>query len=280
MKFKILADSCCDLNEELKKKLKISLVPFKIDVDDKSFIDDENLDTNKLIEAMKASPNPIKTSCPSPGDYLERYRDADVDNIYVITISKNLSGSYNSAVLTKNILEKDEPHKRVHVFDSKSASVGETLVALKIHELIEEKFSHSEIVEKVEKYIKEMKTFFILESLDNLIKNGRISKTKGLIANVLNLKPIMGSDGDGNIELVESVRGTKKAFKRLVELIGEKGEKLEEKVLAISHANALEKALELKEEIKQRYNFKDIILVKQAGLSTAYANEGGIILVF
>jgi len=280
VKFKILADSCCDLNEELKKKLKISLVPFKIDVDDKSFIDDENLDTNKLIEAMKASPNPIKTSCPSPGDYLERYRDADVDNIYVITISKNLSGSYNSAVLTKNILEKDEPHKRVHVFDSKSASVGETLVALKIHELIEEKFSHSEIVEKVEKYIKEMKTFFILESLDNLIKNGRISKTKGLIANVLNLKPIMGSDGDGNIELVESVRGTKKAFKRLVELIGEKGEKLEEKVLAISHANALEKALELKEEIKQRYNFKDIILVKQAGLSTAYANEGGIILVF
>lgn len=280
MKFKILADSCCDLNEELKKKLKISLVPFKIDVDDKSFIDDENLDTNKLIEAMKASPNPIKTSCPSPGDYLERYRDADVDNIYVITISKNLSGSYNSAVLAKNILEKDEPHKRVHVFDPKSASVGETLVALKIHELIEEKFSHSEIVEKVEKYIKEMKTFFILESLDNLIKNGRISKTKGLIANVLNLKPIMGSDGDGNIELVESVRGTKKAFKRLVELIGEKGEKLEEKVLAISHANALEKALELKEEIKQRYNFKDIILVKQAGLSTAYANEGGIILVF
>lgn len=280
MKFKILADSCCDLNEELKKKLKISLVPFKIDVDDKRFIDDENLDTNKLIEAMKASPNPIKTSCPSPGDYLERYRDADVDNIYVITISKNLSGSYNSAVLAKNILEKDEPHKRVHVFDSKSASVGETLVALKIHELIEEKFSHSEIVEKVEKYIKEMKTFFILESLDNLIKNGRISKTKGLIANVLNLKPIMGSDGDGNIELVESVRGTKKAFKRLVELIGEKGEKLEEKVLAISHANALEKALELKEEIKQRYNFKDIILVKQAGLSTAYANEGGIILVF
>jgi len=280
VKFKILADSCCDLNEELKKKLKISLVPFKIDVDDKSFIDDENLDTNKLIEAMKASPNPIKTSCPSPGDYLERYRDADVDNIYVITISKNLSGSYNSAVLAKNILEKDEPHKRVHVFDSKSASVGETLVALKIHELIEEKFSHSEIVEKVEKYIKEMKTFFILESLDNLIKNGRISKTKGLIANVLNLKPIMGSDGDGNIELVESVRGTKKAFKRLVELIGEKGEKLEEKVLAISHANALEKALELKEEIKQRYNFKDIILVKQAGLSTAYANEGGIILVF
>lgn len=137
-----------------------------------------------------------------------------------------------------------------------------------------------EIVERVEKYIKEMKTYFILENLDNLIKSGRVSKTKGLIANVLNLKPILGSDGDGNIKLFENVRGTKKAFRRLVELIGETGEKLEEKILAISHANALEKAEDLKREIQKRYKFKDIILVKQGGLTTAYANEGGIILVF
>src|SRR5690606_22186892 len=179
----------------------------------------------------------------------------------------------------KNMAKEEEGNKFIHVFDSKSASVGETLVAIKIHELIEEKLAHMEIVEKVEKYIKEMKTFFILESLDNLIKNGRISRTKGLIANVLNLKPIMGEE-DGTIKLVENVRGTKKAFRRLVELIGETGEKLEEKILAISHANALERAEELKREIQKRYKFKDIILVKQAGLSTAYANEGGIILVF
>ena len=90
----------------------------------------------------------------------------------------------------------------------------------------------------------------------------------------------MGSDGDGNIKLFENVRGTKKAFRRLVELIGETGEKLEEKILAISHANALEKAEELKMKYKKGYKFKDIILVKQGGLSTAYANEGGIIIVF
>ena len=280
MKYKIIADSSCDLNEEIKDKLKVSLVPFKIDVDDKKYVDDENLDTMELIDAMKKSPNPVRTSCPSPGDFAEQYKSTAADNIFVVTISSNLSGTYNSAVLAKNIIKDTEPNKFIHVFDSKSASVGETLVAMKIHELIEEKVSHLEIIEKVEKYIKEMKTYFILESLDNLIKSGRLSKTKGLLANVLNLKPILGSDGDGNIKLFENVRGTKKAFRRLVELIGETGEKLEEKILAISHANALEKAEELKNEIQKRYKFKDIILVKQAGLSTAYADEGGIIIVF
>lgn len=280
MKYKIIADSSCDLNEEIKDKLKVSLVPFKIDVDDKKYVDDENLDTMELIDAMKKSPNPVRTSCPSPGDFAEQYKSTAADNIFVVTISSNLSGTYNSAVLAKNIIKDTEPNKFIHVFDSKSASVGETLVAMKIHELIEEKVSHLEIIEKVEKYIKEMKTYFLLESLDNLIKSGRLSKTKGLLANVLNLKPILGSDGDGNIKLFENVRGTKKAFRRLVELIGETGKNLEEKILAISHANALEKAEELKNEIQKRYKFKDIILVKQAGLSTAYANEGGIIIVF
>lgn len=280
MNYKIVADSSCDLYKELEDKLNVSLVPFKIDVDEMQFVDDKNLNVNELIHAMKNSPNPVRTSCPSPGDFVEEYRKAGVDNIFVVTISSPLSGTYNSALLAKEMFKEEEPNKFIHVFDSKSASIGETLVAMKIHELIEKKLSNLEIIEKVEKYIKEKRTYFILESLDNLIKNGRISKTKGLIANVLNLKPVMGSDEDGNIKLVENARGTKKAFRRLVEIIGETGERFEERILAISHANALERAEELKKEIQSRYNFKDIILVKQAGLSTAYANDGGIILIF
>lgn len=278
MNYKIVADSSCDLNEELKERLNISLVPFKIDVDHKKYIDNEEMDTMELIDAMKNSPNPVRTSCPSPGDFVSEYRKAD--NIFAITISSQLSGTYNSALLAKDMIKEEEPEKFVHVFDSKSASIGETLIAMKIQELVENKLSNLEIVEKVESYINGMRTFFILESLDNLIKNGRISRTKGLIANVLNLKPIMGSTDNGEIKLVENVRGTKKAFKRLVEIIGETGEKFEEKILAISHANAIERAEELKREIQSKYNFKDIVLVKTAGLSTAYANDGGIILVF
>lgn len=278
MNYKIVADSSCDLNEELKENLNISLVPFNIDVDDTKFIDDESMDSMELIRAMRNSPNPVKTSCPSPGDFVTEYKDAD--NVFAVTISSQLSGTYNSAVLAKKMVQEEEPNKFIHVFDSKSASVGETLVSMKIQELVENRLSNLEIVEKVESYINGMKTFFILESLDNLIKNGRISKTKGLIANVLNLKPIMGATDEGEIKLVENTRGSKKAFKRLVDIIGETGEKFEEKILAISHANALDKAEELKKEIQRQYNFKDIIVVKTAGLSTAYAYDGGVILVF
>ncbi len=277
MEYKIVADSSCDLNDDLRGVMDVSLVPFKIDIDNSSFVDDENIDMSDLVSTMLASPNPVKTSCPSPGDFKETYVDGD--NVFVVTISKELSATYNSAILAKDMILEEMKDKFVHVFNSKSASVGETLTAIKIKECIDKKLSNSEIVEKVEAYIEEMKTFFISEDLSNLIKNGRISKTSGLIANVLNIKPIMKATDDGNIEAVEKIRGSKKAFKRLAEIIGETGLKFEERVIAISHANALEKALDLKEDLK-KYNFKDIIIVETKGLSTVYVNNGGIIVSF
>ena len=278
MDYKIVADSSCDLNDDLREKLNVRHVPFRIDVDDEQFVDNKDIDIDKLIRHMKNSDNPVKTSCPSPGDFAREYMEAA--SVFAITISGKLSGAYNAAFTAKTMVEEKHPEKFIHVFDSKSASVGETLVAIKVQELIDKKIEDLEIVKKVENYIQEMKTFFILESLDNLIKNGRISKTKGLVANILNLKPIMGDDGDGNIQLVENNRGSKKAFKRLVEIIGETGERLEEKTLGIAHANALEKAENLKDEIEKLYNFKNIVIVRARGLSTAYANDGGIILAF
>jgi len=278
MDYKIVADSSCDLNQELEQKLDISIVPFKIDIDENSFIDNKDLDIEDFKKKMKASPNPIRTSCPSPGDFAEEYKKAE--NIFVVTISSQLSATYNSAILAKDMILEEFPDKFIHVFDSKAASICETLTALKIDELIKAKLSNLEIVEKVETYIKEMKTYFISESLDNLIKNGRISKTKGLIANVLNLKPLMGANEAGEIVLVENQRGSKKALKRLVEMIGESKLNFEDRILAISHADALDRANQLKKEIEERYNFKDVIIVETKGLSTAYVNHQGIILTF
>ena len=277
MDYRIVADSSCDLNKELEQKMDVYLVPFKIDVEKESFIDDETLAVSDLIKAMKASPNPIKTSCPSPGDFVTEYRKSDT--VFVVTISEQLSGTYNSAIVAKDMIKEEDENKFVHVFNSKSASVGETLTAMKIQECIDENLSNIEIVDKVEQFIEDMTTYFISEDLSNLIKNGRISKTQGLIANVLNIKPIMAADKTGNIVAIEKVRGSKKAFKRLGEIIGESGVKFEDRIVAISHANALEKAIDLKEDL-MKYNFKDIIIVETKGLSTAYVNDGGIILSF
>lgn len=273
---KIVADSSCDLNEDLKQRMDVKLVPFKIDIDDDSFVDDKNMDICELIRKMHASPNPIKTSCPSPGDFANEY---DADNVYVVTISEQLSGTYNSAILAREMVLERTSEKFIHVFNSKSASVGETITAMKIKECIDKKLSNTHLVEKVEQFIDDMKTYFISDDLSNLVKNGRISKTKGLLINALNIKPIMAATDDGNIEMIDKARGSRKAFKRLVEIIGETGIKFEERTLAISHANALQKALDLKEDLK-KYNFKEIIIVETKGLSTGYVNDGGVILAF
>lgn len=275
---KILADSCCDLNETLREKLKVDIVPLKIDVGGHTLVDDTTLKIKELLALMKSSAQSPKTSCPSPGDYMKRFQGAD--SVFVVTLSSKLSGSYNSALLAKDMIMEQSENKFIHIFDSLSASIAETLISIKLHQLIEEKYENHAIVEKVNHYIKEMKTFFVLESLDNLMKAGRLSKLKGRIATALSIKPIMGEDGAGNIRQVENVRGSKKAFKRLVEIIGEQGEKFEDRILGISHCNALKKAKKLKEEIAKRYNFKDIIIVETAGISTVYANDGGVIIAF
>ena len=276
MKSKIVADSSCDMNEDLEQKIDAKLVPFKIDVDENSFIDDKDLNVLELINKMKASPNPIKTSCPSPGDFAEEY---DADNVYVVTISEQLSGTYNSAILARDMILEKFPERFIHVFNSRSASIGETLIALKIRECIDKKLSNTHLVEQVEQFIEDMKTYFVSDDLSNLVKNGRISRAKGLLINALNIKPIMAGNHEGNIILVDKARGSKKAFKRLVEIIGETGVRFEERTLAISHANALQKALDLKEDLK-KYKFKDIIIVETKGLSTGYVNNGGVILAF
>ena len=154
------------------------------------------------------------------------------------------------------------------------------MIAYKLGELIESGFNREEIIEKAEKYIDEMQTLFVLDSLDNLIKAGWMGKIKGAIASFFNIKPVLGAAPDGTITLVDKARGSKKAVRKLVDKIGEKGENLEEKVLGIAHCNALEKAEFIKEKAAEKYNFREIVIVETAGISTVYANEGGIVLAF
>ncbi|MDD4503621.1 MAG: DegV family protein [Clostridiaceae bacterium] len=278
MSVKIVADSSCDLNADLKRELGITLVPLTLQVGDNIYRDDENLDVKAMLKKMAECPNSPKTACPSPNDFIKAYEGAE--SVFTVTLSSALSGTYESAMLAKKMLLENTEDKFVHVFDSFSASIGETLISIKIFELAKKSYDNLQIVEKVNEYIKSMKTFFLLESLENLMKNGRLGKVKGRIASLLSIKPIMRGTEDGNINMVESVRGYKKAFIRFADIIGEQGEKLEEKVIGIAHCNCLERAEEFKSELMKRYKFKDIIIVETAGLSSVYANQGGIIVAF
>lgn len=277
MSVKIIADSCCDLNQSLKEQMNIQLAPLTIQLEGQVYRDDEKLDIDRFIADMKASPEAPKTACPSPKEFMDAY--IGDESVFVVTLSSALSGTYKSAVLAKDMFVEEVGKKFIHVFDSFSASVGETLIALKISEMAKRGLEDSQIVEKVNEYIKEMKTFFMLDTLENLVKAGRISPLIAKVTSILNVKPIMAGE-EGTIKVHEKVIGAKRAFRRFVDAIGEEGTNLEDKILGIAHCNCLEKALEFKNEVLKRYKFKEIVIVKTAGISSVYANEGGIIIAF
>ncbi len=276
---KIIADSCCDLNPKMQKELDVELIPFKMLLDGTTHVDDASLDAMAFLNVLKSSPNVPKSSCPSPEDFLNAFKASVSNNIFVITISSLLSGAYNSAMTAKNIFMENNKDTFVHIFDSLSASTAEILVVLKIRECADKNLSVDDLVSNVTQFISGMHTFFILDSLDNLIKNGRMSKFKGFLASVLNIVPIMKTN-NGEIDLEEKVRGSKKAFNRLVEIIGETGTDFADKVLAITHCNAKQKAEDLKAAVAAQYNFKDILVLETKGLSTMYAYDGGVIVSF
>ena len=277
MKYKIVVDSCCELPENLKNDEKFESVPLVLTVEGEDIIDDATFDQASFLKKVADSPNCPKSSCPSPERYMKTY-ECDAERIYVVTLSAELSGSYNSAVLGKNLFQEEYPEVNVHVFNSRSASIGETLIALKIVECEEAGLPFEETVAVVEKYIATQHTFFVLENLETLRKNGRLGLVKGLVASALKIKPVMGSTDEGTICQLGQTRGMNKALVKMVDFIIQKTTDSENKVLAISHCNCPERAEILKEAILERMKLKDIIILDTRGVSSMYANDGGVIV--
>lgn len=275
---RIVADSSCDLTQAMKDKYDITLVPLTISIGDRHFRDDESLDVAQMLDNINESPEVPRSACPSPQEFINAFMAEG--SVFVITLTAALSGTYNSAVMAKGLFLQDYHEKFIHVFDSKGSSVRETLIALKIGELIDKGLSEFEIVDQVNDYIDKMKFIFQLGSLDTMIKNGRISKLKGLIANALNIRPILHATENGEAELLENVRTEKKSIQRLVEMVGEQCTDFSDRILGISHCDALEKAEKLKGEIEKNYNFKEVFIVPMRGLSSLYTNRGGITISF
>ncbi len=278
MGYKILIDSCGEIPQSLRSTGVVENIPLSIMVEDETIIDDETFDQKSFLEKVAKSKNCPKSACPSPEGYMKAF-ECEADRIYVITLSSKLSGSYNSAVLGKNLYEEEYSDKQIVVFDSKSASVGQTLIAMKIVEAEEAGLSFEEVIAKAEQFREEENTYFVLESLETLRKNGRLSNLKALAADVLNIKPVMGSDSDGNIVQLDKARGMKKALDKMVTQMFKNAGNTEEKVLAISHCNCPERAEWVKELALSKGRFKDCFVVDTRGISSLYANDGGIIMV-
>lgn len=279
MDHKIVVDSCCDVTPELSERYGIITVPLTMTLGERQITDDDKLDLPGFMEDMKNCKERIGSAAPSPVLYKEAFVKAC--RSFAVTLSSNLSGSYDSAMVGREMALEDEPETEVHVFDSKSASAGEVLIALKIGEMIRAGIHQSKIVSLVEDFIKQMKTYFVLENIDNLLKNGRIGKVTGKIISVLNIKPIMGADGEGSIALFSHARGEKQIIQKLADTIEKSGRDMSGESLVIAHCNNPGLAQRLMEAIvSKRYGFKDILIVPTRGISSVYANDKGIVMAF
>lgn len=283
MRYKIVIDSCGELTDALKNDPHYENVALELDVDDYHILDDASFDQQEFLQKVKESPNCPKSSCPPPARFMDAFGE-DTEHVYMVTLSSQLSGSYNSAMLAKELFEEQQAnpdggvHTKIHVFDSKSASIGETLIGMKIQEYEEAGDTFEQVVEKVDSYIAEMNTFFVLESLETLRKNGRLSNLKAMLATALNIKPVMGSTDMGTIQQLGQARGMNKALENMVDKMLTVTKNCEEKVLAISHCNCPERAKRVRERIEKLAHFKNIVIVDTAGVSSMYANDGGVIL--
>lgn len=276
--YKIIIDSCGELPEELKKDGHFSTVSLELEVDGYRIRDDVSFDQHDFLRRVKESASCPKSSCPSPEEYMSAY-EGEAEHVYVVTLSGKLSGSYNSAVLGKNLYEEEhQDGKQIYIFNSRSASIGETLIGVKIQEYEEAGRSFEEIVKKTEDYISSMNTFFVLESLETLRKNGRLSNLKAFIANTLNIKPVMGSTKEGSICQLDQARGMNRALEKMIQTVISKTKDCEDRILAISHCNCPERAQAVKEKIEKAAKFKRIIVLDTAGVSSMYASDGGIII--
>ena len=278
MSFHIVCDSCTDLTEEDLKKGCYTLVPLTLLVDGEEIIDDETFDQADFLAKVAASKESVKSACPAPESYMEAYSKAD--DIYVVTLSAELSGSYNSAVLGKNLYEEENGTKNIHVVNSRGAATTQVLIALKLNEYASQGMPFEEVVDKIEEYTTSLRTYFVLETLEVLRKNGRLSRLSATIAGALNIKPVMIGTRDGVIQKAAQARGMKKALAKMVEHMGSEGRDLTRRQFVISHCNCYERAVYVKELIKKHLHAEDIDIVDTKGVSSLYACDGGIIVSY
>lgn len=276
MRYKIIGDSCLDIPETLKQDPHFELIPFTLMVDDKQIVDDRSFNQKNFIELVRQSPECPKTACPSP-EMFERAYECEEENVFVIAISSHLSGSYNSAMLAKRLYEEEHGEKNICVIDSESASAGQYAIALLIMELCEKDLPFAEIERQVLEYRDRIRTYFVLESLDTLRKNGRLTGLQAFFATKLNIKPVMGAE-KGTIIKLDQARGIQKALQRMVEVAVKTAGETAERRLIITHCNAPERAEYVRKKFEAIAKFKDIRITDTAGLATVYANDGGVIV--
>ena len=276
--FKIVADSSCDLTtlSHLSADLQFGRAPLRILVGDTEYVDEPSLDTRAMMDAVYSFKGKTGSACPSPEEYADHCRS--VDETYIVTISSSLSGSYNSAVLARDLVLAESPEKKIHVFDSLSAGPELTLIVEEIARLASSGLAFEMVCAEVERYMQRTALLFQLNSLENLTKNGRVSKMAGMTAKLLGIRMIGIASAQGTVEPLHKSRGTEKTYSLVLQEMRERG--FTGGRVVLGHAFQEKGADMMKDMILAEFPSSRITVMPLSGLCCYYAEEGGLLVGF
>lgn len=274
MKYKIVADSSADILT--LADVSFASAPLKINIGERIFVDDAKLDVMEMVDVLRAYKGRTTTACPNTEEYLEAFGDAD--RVFCITISSNLSGSFNAARLAKEQYEEEYPDRKVHIIDSLSAGSELAMIAEKLRDMILDRVGFEAMVEKITAYHEKLGTMFVLQSVHNLANNGRLNPAIAALVGMLGIRMVGKASDVGTLELTDKCRGDKRALSQLFKTMKEMG--FAGGLVRIHHCANETNAKILSEHILGEFPAAKVIIGKLGGLCSYYAEYGGMIVGF
>lgn len=275
-KWKIVADSGCDYRQlaQLAPDTEFVSVPLSIQIGGQTFVDDASLDIDQMVSVMQSTSEAATSACPSTQAYEEAF--AGAENVIVVTITGGLSGSFNAARVARDMYLEEHPDAKIHLIDSLSAGGEMDLLVTEINRLIASGLEFEEVVSAITTYQENSKLLFVLAKVDNLVKNGRLSKLVGAVVGLLNIRMVGEASSEGKLELLQKARGHKKSVTAAWEEMKKAGYKGGRIIMA--HRNNDKFFQQFSDLVKETYPEASIEEVATSGLCSFYAEEGGLLM--
>ncbi|PTX17490.1 EDD domain protein, DegV family [Halanaerobium congolense] len=276
-KVKIITDSCSDLPAEIVEEYDIEFLNIEVNINNQVYYDRSNLQPEEFYQLIETGNEVPKTSRITPNQFKESYQEAlkNYDQILVIAFSSKLSGILESAVIAKKELNSD----RITIIDSKAASIGQGLLVYQAAKMLKEDKTVEEVVSKTLEAASKLEHVFAVGDLEMLKRGGRISKTKAVMANVLNIKPILHIL-DGEILPYDKIRGKKRMISYLVNEVKKNADRPSSQVIALTHSKNNKFVLKLKEELENKFKPQEILISEMGAAVGSHAGPGSLAVVF
>lgn len=276
----LITDGSADLPLALLEAWNIRVVPLGVHFGETIY--DSNIHPTDFYKLMRSAPELPKTSSPSPHAFVEAFRQVpEGEPILAIVLSSALSSTYRHALLAKELYREERPNAgEIEVVDSKTASAGLGGIVYQAARLAKEGAPFSELTAYAIRLSGETRTHFVLDTLENVIKGGRLDRVRGAVASMLNIKLLMRANEQGAIEVLEKVRGTSAAVKRMLERVEDIKHDAGHRFMAVAHSNCAERAAALAKTLKERYRFREIVVSEMGPVIGTYAGEGGLLISY